>query len=272
MSKIIDYLKKPKVYTKSSCKFWDDEHISEQMLKAHLHPEWDAASRNFNFIENSVKWISETAPVDQFSQVLDLGCGPGLYANQLNKLGYQVTGIDFSKRSIEYAKEHNKQNTYYYQNYLDIDYENEFDLIILIYCDYAVLSPSERMILLNKIFKALKKGGKFIFDVFTPIYYKGKTESTNWSLNEEGGFFKPNPHLCLEAHYIYDNNIRLNQFVVIDEKDNIDVFRIWDTYFTKETLTNEIKSINFKNIEFYSDVCGKPYDLQHETMCIVLEK
>ena len=38
--------------------FWNDEYISEQMLKAHLDPEFDGASRKLDFIEKSVAWIT----------------------------------------------------------------------------------------------------------------------------------------------------------------------------------------------------------------------
>ena len=59
-SKFINYLKeKPSLYAPSSAPFWDDEHISEYMLKAHLDPEIDAASRRHDFIEQSAKWIAQ---------------------------------------------------------------------------------------------------------------------------------------------------------------------------------------------------------------------
>ena len=38
-------------------------------------------------------------------KILDLGCGPGLYASRLARLGHRVTGIDFSPASIRYARQ-----------------------------------------------------------------------------------------------------------------------------------------------------------------------
>ena len=43
------------------------------------------------------------------SNLLDLGCGPGIYAELFYQYGYQVTGIDLSKRSISYAQASAKQ-------------------------------------------------------------------------------------------------------------------------------------------------------------------
>lgn len=55
-SNFIGYLKeKPALYAPSSVPFWDDDRISEQMLKAHLDPRVDAASRRHDFIRRSIK-------------------------------------------------------------------------------------------------------------------------------------------------------------------------------------------------------------------------
>ena len=53
------------------------------MLQAHLEPEWEATSRKHDFIHESVKWICEISSPVRFPKLLDLGCGPGLYAERL---------------------------------------------------------------------------------------------------------------------------------------------------------------------------------------------
>jgi len=40
--------------------------------------------------------------------------------------------------------------------------ENEFDMIMMIYCDFGVLSSDERNQLIEIIYKALRPGGVFI--------------------------------------------------------------------------------------------------------------
>lgn len=276
LDKIFQYLKKPDLYAESTAKFWDDEHISKGMLKAHLDPALEAASRKHCFIDSSVEWISELVPCKNYKKLLDLGCGPGLYAERLAEKGYLLTAIDFSKRSIEYAKRKAKEKgyniEYIYKNYLEIEYRDEFDLITLIYCDFGALSHVQREMLLKKIYAALKSGGKFIFDVFTPKNYERKTESYTWHLNEGSGFWAPDTHICIEAHYIYEGDIRLNQYVVIDKEGKINAYRMWDYYYTKDTITEELKKVGFRKIQVFSDVTGKPYDTESKTMCIVVEK
>lgn len=269
------YTTKPKLYAPSTNKFWDDEHISKGMLAAHLNPNWDAATRKHEFLDKSVNWISEIAPSSQYKLLLDLGCGPGLYAERFNSTGYSVTGVDFSKRSIAYAKEQtllNKSNIeYHYQNYLTIDYIEQFDVITLIYCDYAALSITDRLILLGKVYQALKPNGKFIFDVFTPLMRK--VENRSWQYCEKGGFFSEKPHVCLESVYQYDDedNTELRQSIVITE-ETVNCYNIWDHFFTKEALLSEIQIAGFNTFEFYGDIAGKEFSDSGETICGVFSK
>jgi hypothetical protein len=84
-------------------------------------------------------------------------------------------------------------------------------------CDYAALSITDRLILLSKIFKALKQKRKIIFDVFTPLMRKG--ESCSWQYHENSGFFSENPHICLQSVYQYydEDHTELRQSIVITE-------------------------------------------------------
>ncbi len=102
IDKLFAFLKRPVLWQRSSEPFWDHEHISKGMLEAHLNPDFEAASRKHSDIERSVQWLSTVIVKD--GKILDLGCGPGLYTKPLSEMGYDVTGIDYSKRSIAYAK------------------------------------------------------------------------------------------------------------------------------------------------------------------------
>jgi len=75
-----------------------------------------------------------------------------------NEKGYRIIGIDFSKRSINYAvnkaSERGQDIRCIYQNYLELDYTNEFDLVTLIDCDLVVLLEEESATLLEKIYES----------------------------------------------------------------------------------------------------------------------
>ena len=81
---------------------WADPHLSQQMLKYHLDPEGDLASRRSTSIDEIVDWMDLRFDFSS-KAVCDLGCGPGLYSERMARRGASVTGLDFSSRSIDYA-------------------------------------------------------------------------------------------------------------------------------------------------------------------------
>lgn len=263
-------LRKPVLWQRSAKPFWDNEHISKGMLEAHLNPEWDAASRKHSTIDRSVKWLSGVTPSQ--GKILDLGCGPGLYTKRLSDIGYSVTGMDFSRRSIEYARSHDPRTEYIYKNYLELDYTSAFDAVLLIYCDYAALTQDERRTLIPKVYGALKPGGLFILDVFTEKQFTKKVDKTSWALYDNGGFWSSEPHICLEAAYLYENNtVAVDQHIVVTNS-GINEYLLWDTAYTVQRLTDEVSPFGFKVNGVFDDVCGSPYTGEAETLCFVLER
>ena len=120
-------------YTASE--LWTDEHTSKHMLATHLDGETDLASRKTVFIDRSVEWIVSRFGVSSETRIADFGCGPGLYASRLARTGAQVTGIDFSPRSIRYAREQADKSglsiRYVNENYLDYQTDDRFDLVLM---------------------------------------------------------------------------------------------------------------------------------------------
>lgn len=77
---------------------------------------------------------------------------------------------------------------YKYQNYLYLNINEVFDSAVLIYCDYGALSAEKRKILMERIYKSLKKGGKFLLDVFSIVKYNNFEELKTWEISESNGF------------------------------------------------------------------------------------
>jgi len=268
--KIHPLLQKPALYERTSEKFWNDEHISKEMLKFHLDPDIDAASRKHEFIDCSVQWILSLLP--NGARLLDIGCGPGLYTKRFAENGLVVTGLDISENSLHYAKEHDQKSEYVLMNYLEMDYHDTFDMITLIWCDYGALIPEERANLMKWVVRALKPGGLFLFDVFTPAFHKRLSENTSWELHEQGGFWSAKPHLCLNAEYVYNETANVSRTVVVDDEGKVHCYNIWNTSFTRESILDEAQPAGLITVGFYSDVAGKLYQNESETMCVLLQK
>lgn len=256
--KLINQIKKPEIYTKGNSFMWTDKYISKQLLQIHLNKDIDLASRNETSIERTIEWILSKSEKEGL-KILDLGCGPGLYSSKLATHGHEVTGIDISHESINYARmtAQDNKNTISYKNgnYLDIDLGNsEFDLIIMIYTDFGVLSPEERMLLLDKIRKALKPKGRFIFDILNYSSFSDKTPEKIWEFEKEG-FWSKTPYLHLSNAYVFSvEKVILYQHFVLNESDDIKSYNFWTHFFSHMDIINILDTSNFKVIELNEDV------------------
>lgn len=255
---LINYSKKPKIYTPGTKQMWTDAHISKQLLSVHLNSDVDLASRKPAVIQKTINWILEKSGNENM-KILDLGCGPGLYTEIFARKGHEITGIDFSKSSINFARANaarmNLKIEYLNANYLEIDLPaNQFDLVTLIYTDFGVLLPEERTKLLEMISMVLKKGGIFIFDVLNDKNPEEKVPTKSWE-TATSGFWKNNPYLALSDSFYYpENKVILSQHLIIDEQGKTDLYRFWTHLFSQFDLLEILKNYSFTGISFHENV------------------
>ena len=256
---IISKIEKPKIYEKGSAFMWTDEHISKQLLNVHLNPDIDLGSRKRSTIEKTANWILDTQKDKGKLNILDLGCGPGLYTEIFAKAGHNITGIDISKNSIEYAKKSAQDKkldiTYLNSSYLETDLESDkYDLVVMIFTDLGVLMPTERESLLEKIFRVLKKGGTFIFDVLKDKEIEKKISAKTWEASNNG-FWKESSYLALSESFLYqEEKVILFQHIIVDAEKNIETYRFWTHFFSQTDVQKMLDAHNFIDVKFKEDI------------------
>jgi cyclopropane fatty-acyl-phospholipid synthase-like methyltransferase len=255
---------------------WTNEYTSKKMLEYHLNESIDVSSRKKSFIERSVKWIVSHFNVNNQTEIADFGCGPGLYTTRLAEKGAVVTGVDFSKNSIEYAKQAAKSKglniDYFITNYLDFDTRSRFDLITMIMCDFCVLSPEQRKTMLSKFYNYLKPEGSVLLDVYSLNAFKIKEESAAYELNLLNHLWSPEDYYCFVNIFKYDEEkVSLDKYTIIEESQTRIVYN-WYQYFSPETLRKEFEENGFRIKEIYSDVARTLYDPESTEFAVVAEK
>lgn len=265
----------PALYASGSAPFWDDEHISAQMLKAHLDPNTDAASRKPTFIDASVDALLGALRLKDESRLLDLGCGPGLYAEGFARRGVSVTGVDISRRSLAYARERAAQNglnvKYINGSYLDAELGEGYDAAILIYCDFGVLSPADRAKLLRRVFASLRTGGALALDAWALPYLDGYKDC-EYASYSEGGFFLPSPHIVIERDRLYRDTLNTLEQYIVASPGGCECYNTWNQIFTADSLREELSAAGFGEAELYDDAALSPYTGNAETLCAVARK
>ncbi len=261
-------------YTASD--LWTDEHTSKQMLKLHLNKDIDVSSRKVEFINRSVEWIVSHFKVGAGTKIADFGCGPGLYTTRLAQRQADVTGIDFSKSSIQYAQDLATREglsiQYLNQNYLESAIDERFDLILMITCDFCALSPAQRKKILSKFFVSLEPGGSVLLDVYSQKAFDQREEAAMYEANLLNGFWSPNKYYGFLNTFKYDKErVALDKYTIIEASRIWTVYN-WLQYFSSEALEKEFVEGGFTVEKLYSDVAGSPFDPDNTEIAVVAKK
>ena len=276
-SQLVDINKQPQpfeFYTTET--LWNDPHISKMMLASHLNEEIDQASRKKTFVDRSIDWISSHFSLDTDTHICDFGCGPGLYTLELALRGAQVTGVDFSQRSITYARnaanEKGASIHYVLQNYLQYETEEKYDLITMIMCDFCVFSPQQRRLFLQKCHRLLKEDGALLFDGYLLPAFDKKWEGALYEHRLMDGFWSDGDYYGFLNSYRYLNEkVSLDQYTIVEAQRTWRVYN-WLQYYSLEALRSAIEANGLRIDETYSDVAGGKFSEKADEFAVVVRK
>ena len=99
-------------------------------------------------------------------KILDLACGKGRHSRYLNQLGYDVTGIDLSEQSIDYARQYENEHLHFDVHDMREVYKPEaFDFVLNLFTSFGYFeSETENVVALKAAAINLKHGGKLVID------------------------------------------------------------------------------------------------------------
>lgn len=241
---------------------WHDPEFSERMLREHLSQAHDAASRREEIIERHVAWINETLLAGQATSVLDLGCGPGLYASRLARLGHICVGIDYSPASIRYARERATEERSACQYELrDIrtgKYGQAFGLAMLIFGELNVFPRETATSILREMHTALTNGGILLLEphTFAAVQEMGEQKPT-WYTSERG-LFSDDPYLCLTEHFWHERiHATTTRHYVIEAAGEVTRYAQTMQAYTDDEYRELLAACGFEQIESYLSLAGE---------------
>ncbi len=255
----------PPLFVYGRDNIWKNGYVSAHVLNAHMDSTVDDASRRPETIDRTVKAITRHTHDAPDNTLLDLGCGPGLHAERFAGAGYQVTGIDFSRRAISCARRtagtKGLSIRYRRRDYLKSPLPTGFSVITLIYGSLCVISDRQRARLLRRIFDSLLPGGYLVFDVFTRDYVERQRVETDWYFARNDGFWHPGSHLVLEESRDFENGrVSLNSYTVIPAFGRVRTYRIWYRPHTHAGIRTVAAEAGFTEIRLCGNPEGSPFE------------
>ncbi|MFD1553743.1 SAM-dependent methyltransferase [Putridiphycobacter roseus] len=126
-----------------------------------LYKDRDLGEAEF-FIENLTKELA----LPQNTKILDLACGKGRHAKFLNKLGFDVVGVDLSAASIDYAKRMENSTLHFFEHDMRKPLPgHEFDCVFNLFTSIGYFEDQDDNIkMLHAVHSYLKPKGNLIID------------------------------------------------------------------------------------------------------------
>jgi len=115
-----------------------------------------------NFIDNLLKYLQ----LPKNNKILDLACGKGRHSIYLNKLGYEVTGLDLSSHSIKTAKKMENENLKFVVGDMrSVYFPNEFDVVFNLFTSFGYFNDeNDNLKVYQSVYEQLKPDGVFVMD------------------------------------------------------------------------------------------------------------
>ena len=257
---------------------WNEPDFSERMLREHLSQAHDLASRRAPTIDQHVEWIHHAVLGDTPARILDLGCGPGLYANRLAQRGHTCVGIDFSPASIAYATDHARADNlpcvYHQQDIRAADFGQGHDLAMLIFGEFNVFCRADAELILTKARQALADHGRLLLEVHTLAVVRAVGEQSASWYTAEHGLFSARPHLCLnESFWDARQAIATKRHFIVDGLTG-EVTRHASSLqaYTPEEYQALLERCGFTAVTFVPSLKGEPDETQPDFYVIVARK
>ena len=212
------------------------------------------------FISKLLNYLS----LKKNSTILDAACGKGRHSIQLEKLGYNVTGIDLSENSINEAKKSENRNLKFLIHDISKPLNIKHDAVFNLFTSFGYSESKEKDVqILNSIKQNLKKNGTGVIDFFNIINIK-KNLVPNDTVTKEGIEFKISRKIednmvvknisFIDKDILYSFKEKVNALTLKDFKDyfnktNLDLIKVFGDYNLKNYDPNlsERLIIIFKN-------------------------
>lgn len=202
--------------------------------------------RNIDEAEFFLSNILNYLKVKKKDKFLDVACGKGRHAIFINRMGYDVEGIDLSSKSIDYANTHSNNKLRFNKHDMRLTYKkSEFDIVMNIFTSFGYFEKDEdNYKAIQAMADNLKKGGRLLLDfmnakkVISKIVKneKKKVEHITFNINREvkGKYIiKDIRFKDADKNFHFQEKVQalmLSDFIDLFEKSGLKILNLWGDY------------------------------------------
>jgi len=201
-----------------------------------------------------------------YSRMLDVACGKGRHSKFLSSKGYNVTGIDISIDSINYAKQFEDDNLHFYVHDMRLLFWiNYYDYAFNFFTSFGYFSTRrEHDDAVRTIAGSLKENGILLFDYLNVHYIEDRLKHTEIKMIDETKYainrWQDEMHFYKK---IVVTDPQLEKPIEYTEK--VAKFSLGD-------FTDMLAFQHMQIVEVFGDYQLKPYDVRRTPRMIIVAR
>lgn len=236
---------------------WDEPDFSRRMLREHLDESHSAASRTSEQRALVIDWLWRKLRLAPGVRLLDVTCGPGLYAVPLAGRGLVVTGVDFAPAAIAHARQladlAGVEHCYFHEaDVREFDFGAAgFDAALFLYGQLAVFPRRQAQELLVRVAKALRPGGRLCVELLDQE--KVDKSESNWWFSDDTGLWGDDPFFSFgERFWMEEEALSCERFYTLRlETGELEEVLLCDQTYSVREMTEMMLRAGFTTVDVY---------------------
>lgn len=222
------------------------------------------SNRDYTEAENFITKLTKELQLPTSSTIIDLACGKGRHSVFLNKLGYEVLGLDLSKQSIEHNKQFENETLHFKVHDMRDTIDSEpVDAVFNLFTSFGYFdNEKDDKSVFQSVYNSLKPGGFFVLDYLSEEFVRA-TLVPETTIHREGIDFKIAKKIE-NRHVIKD--IRFET-----EGKSYHFFEKVKLH-TLETINSYATECGFERIKIWGDYQLSEFNAEKSPRCINLFK
>lgn len=224
-----------------------------------LYNNRDNKEANF-FILNLISYLKP----NKSAKILDLACGKGRHSVILNKLGYNVLGVDLSPSNIQYANQYQNKNLRFAIHDMRKTIENEsFNFIFNLFTSFGYFkSKEENKNVLISTNTMLENDGIIIID-----FMNSKKIIANLIEKE----VKVIDGIKYQISREHDDNY-IHKYIKINDKGNVKIYKERVQSLDQADFKKLLDECNFQIIDTFGDFKLSNFNEEKSDRLIIIAK
>lgn len=257
-------LRRPRPFETGRTWPWDNPDFSRRALVEQLDPTHDRGCRRPEVVRRHVAFLIEAAALRPGARVLDLACGPGLYAHELGRRGVASVGVDISPAAIDYAREAAVAEAlpceFVRADMRTFEADRPFDATFLLYAEINAMPPAEAAALLARVAALTRPGGTVVVEITAPGFVERKgREPMRWSVARRG-LWCDGPHIQCRRRFTYlDANVTGLRYVVFERRRwRTACYDAFIQHYAPDAFAAMLTAAGLPPVAQYGDLAGAP--------------